>query len=126
MLKIEKPFWYGLTLGIFVILGLSLLFFLAYLTEGISLWSSHFKLYTHLNQSSGLNRNSLVTLNGVPVGFVHEVAVDENNIHQVKVTIKIENKLLNKIPADSFITLKTQGALGDKYLEITPGKVQKL
>jgi phospholipid/cholesterol/gamma-HCH transport system substrate-binding protein len=82
-----------------------------------------FKTYAHLHaqfeQVQGLDRGSIVSLSGVAVGNVESIDfVNEQRV--LDVTMKIEEKFLARIPEGSQVEIRTQGALGDKFIFIIP------
>jgi len=112
----------GLITGMFIIIGLVGLILSLFLSgDGLSLFDSKMTLYTELSQAKGISSGSLVALNGVTIGNVEKVDISPSDVKKIRVTLKIENRYNNKIPKDSLIELRTQGALGDRYLQITPG-----
>ncbi|MBI3606789.1 MAG: ATP-binding cassette domain-containing protein [Nitrospirae bacterium] len=59
----------------------------------------------------------LVKMAGVPIGKVEEMGLQDS---QAKVTFRIQPGA--KIPQGSYASVKATGLLGDKYVEIVPGK----
>ncbi|MCS6837976.1 MAG: MlaD family protein [Bdellovibrionaceae bacterium] len=114
----KKSIVTGIFLGIGIVV-ISLSFYLS--SSYLSFLDSRFALFTQLYQVQGIGPGSQVALNGMTIGNVERVEISPENIQQVKVLMKIDQKFLNRIPKDSSIELKTQGALGDKYLQIRPG-----
>jgi len=113
----------GIITGMFIVIGLVGLILSLFLTsEGLSLFDSKVKIYTELTQAQGITSGSLVALNGVTIGNVEKIDISLHDVKKIRVSLKIEKKYNHKIPIDSFIELRTQGALGDRYLQITPGE----
>lgn len=112
----------ALLTGMFIVVGtLGLILSLFLSGEGLPFMNSKVKIYTELTQSQGIASGSLVSLNGVIIGNVESIQISPQDIRKIRVQLQIQKKFDNKIPVDSIIELKTQGALGDRYLYITPG-----
>ncbi|OFZ30532.1 MAG: hypothetical protein A2622_09050 [Bdellovibrionales bacterium RIFCSPHIGHO2_01_FULL_40_29] len=104
-----------LAIGLFVLLGS-----IFTLGSNKSYFQEVFLVRAYFDSVQGLNKGSLVSLSGVKVGNVDGISFDGDR-NLVKVIIRIDAVYKNKIRKDSRIELRTQGALGDKFLFITPG-----
>lgn len=79
-------------------------------------------LKAHLNDISGLKKGSTVTLGGMSIGKVTDVQLlDGNGENLIEVTMEIRSNVLVRIKADSKAAVRTQGMLGDRYIEISMG-----
>lgn len=104
-----------LAIGLFVLLGSIFM-----LGSNKSYFQEVFKIRAYFDSVQGLNKGSVVSLSGVKVGNVDTISFHaERNL--VEVTIRVDSEFKNKIRKDSHLELRTQGALGDKFLFITPG-----
>ena len=63
-----------------------------------------------------------VRLAGMPVGYVSEQVFGSN--FQVRITLSFDKKL--DIPSDSSVTIETDGFLGAKHVELTPGADEEM
>jgi phospholipid/cholesterol/gamma-HCH transport system substrate-binding protein len=107
--------------GIFVFVGVILLAGAIIMLGGDRLIFARMHEYkVHLPQAQGLARGSIVTLVGVQVGNVRSVAFVSGTT-DVEVSINVEDGVYKRITQGSKVTVKTQGALGDKYIYIEPG-----
>lgn len=80
-------------------------------------------LKAHLNDVGGLKKGSSVTIGGMPIGKVIDITmVAADGVPKIEVLMSIRNDMKSKIKKDSIPTIKTQGMLGDRYLEIASGK----
>lgn len=107
--------------GAFVFGGI-ILFCLVIILLGANqfLFKPQFQLKISVNQSQGLDIGSIVTFAGINVGHVSRVDyVTESTT--VELTLDIDMAFQNAITNLSVAKIKTQGALGDKYVFITPG-----
>ncbi len=110
-----------LKVGLFLALGLFVLVFsIIILGSNKSLFKNSARLISFFDSVQGLNTGSIVSLAGVRIGNVETIDFDEAR-NLVKVIFMVDEKYTVKIKDDSKIELRTQGALGDKYLYITPG-----
>jgi len=78
-----------------------------------------YPLYLYFDSAAGLEKNTVVKLAGVKIGNVDDIRLKEG---QAEVTLDINNKV--KLRKGSTATLAALGLLGEKYLEILPGKQQ--
>lgn len=70
---------------------------------------------------AGLKIGAPVWLAGVDVGLVTDIDFkDPEKSNEVEVTLQIDRNALKKIGADSRVTIKTRGLMGEKYVDITP------
>lgn len=70
----------------------------------------------------GLKRGSTVTMGGMSVGKVTKIIFNETaGDCLIEVTMEIRSDLRSKIKTDSVPTVRTQGMLGDRYIEIGMG-----
>ena len=66
---------------------------------------------------AGLDKNAMVKMAGVPIGKVEELTLEDSH---ARVIYRINPGV--KIPQGSQAVMKATGLLGDKYIEILPGK----
>jgi phospholipid/cholesterol/gamma-HCH transport system substrate-binding protein len=104
--------------GIFVLLGLIVLTFF---TFRVSKWGliaeKGYRLTVDFDTASGLEPKSDVKMAGVPIGKVEEIQLVGN---RARLILRIHQGI--RIPIDSIGSIQTQGLLGEKYVEILPGK----
>lgn len=80
-----------------------------------------FILTARFKTVEGLAKGAQVQIAGIKVGTVEEIRFDPDSGKAV-VSMNINDAYRNFIPEDSRLFLKTKGLLGDKYVEIEPGK----
>jgi len=78
-----------------------------------------YPLYLYFDSAAGLEKKTIVKLAGVNIGYVNDIRLKEG---QAEVTLDIDNNV--KLRKGSTATLAALGLLGEKYLEILPGKQQ--
>jgi phospholipid/cholesterol/gamma-HCH transport system substrate-binding protein len=80
-----------------------------------------FVLKTQFRSVEGLVKGAQVQIAGIKVGTVKEIAFDPET-GKAAVSMEIKDSYRNAIPEDSRVSLKTKGLLGDRYVNIEPGK----
>lgn len=69
----------------------------------------------------GLVKGAQVQIAGIKVGMVKDISFD-SEAGKALVSMEINDSYRNRIPEDSRVSLKTKGLLGDRYVNIEPGK----
>ena len=108
--------------GIFVIFFSAVaLYFAFWLAKG-DITKDKFNIYyTYFNESvDGLNKDSVVKLNGVDVGRLKNLKIDSNNPSKIIATLYIKKGI--KITKDMYAVLTSQGLTGLRYINIIGGK----
>jgi len=81
------------------------------------------KLRVVMDDVAGLKEGAPVWLAGVDVGLVSDIHfADPRQSNEVTIRLEIDEGALKKIGADSTITIKTRGLMGEKYVDITPSQ----
>lgn len=108
--------------GLFLTFGL-IIILMTILTLGANknIFTPVARVFSYFESVQGLNEGSVVSYSGIVVGNVEGVEYDIEK-RKVRVQMKIDREKFKKIVADSTLEIKTQGALGDKYIYITPGE----
>jgi len=83
-----------------------------------------FVLSTHFEQVSGLKPGAVVMLSGVHVGNVTDLTLLPGDARGVKVDLAVFTSHRSEIRADAKASLGSQGLLGDKYVELSPGSAE--
>jgi phospholipid/cholesterol/gamma-HCH transport system substrate-binding protein len=104
--------------GIFVLAGLLVL---TYFTFRVSKWGliaeRGYKLTVDFDTAAGLEPKSDVKMAGVPIGKVEGIELAGN---RARLVLRVQENV--RIPVDSVASIQTQGLIGEKYVEIRPGK----
>ena len=104
--------------GIFVLLGIMVLTYFTFRISKLGgIAGKGYNLTVDFETAAGLEPKANVKMAGVPVGKVEEIRLVGNN---ARLVLRIDEGV--KIPVDSVATIQTQGLLGEKYVEILPGK----
>ena len=102
--------------GIFVFLGLLSLFVLSMQVNSFSNYGKKgYKLYSYINDATGLEKDAKVKMRGVNVGFLEDKQLSND---KVKLVLFISKNI--KIPKGSIISLSQDSMLGQKYIKIIP------
>jgi phospholipid/cholesterol/gamma-HCH transport system substrate-binding protein len=84
-----------------------------------SIFTTKIELNTVVTNAENLKEGASVQLKGVQVGKVS--GIEFLNVNQLRVSLSIDEKYKNWIREDSYVALKTQGVLGDMFIEILGG-----
>jgi phospholipid/cholesterol/gamma-HCH transport system substrate-binding protein len=107
------------TVGIFVMIGLLCIGYLAVILGRVSfLDTDNYRLYANFTSVSGLRVGGSVNMFGLGVGRVDRLDIDQQS-QQARVEIVIRKDI--KIYEDAMASIKTEGLIGDKYVNIDPG-----
>ncbi|NYT38000.1 outer membrane lipid asymmetry maintenance protein MlaD [Allopusillimonas soli] len=117
----RTDFWVGL----FVLLGIIALAFLALRAGNMSSFSfaPTYQVTARFDNLGGLKTRAPVKSSGVVVGRVASIGFD-NTRYQAVATLDIEEKY--QFPDDSSASILTSGLLGEQYVGITPGGSDKM
>lgn len=116
----RAPLSHQVKVGLFLGLGAIITFVSLFLVGGEGLIKKHAVLHARFDSVQGLNEGSVVSLTGIRIGNIKEfVFIPEAN--KLDVVMKIDADYLPRITEGSTVEIKTQGALGDKYIYINPG-----
>lgn len=107
--------------GVFVVLGLVLLCISILLLGGNKvLFKSYYRLNVKFDDVQGLFTGSVVSLAGIPIGNIKDITFSQKE-NQLQVNLVIDESFKNRITQGTLASIKTQGALGDRYIYLTPG-----
>ena len=108
-----------ITVGLFLVMGFLALGWLAMQLGEVS-WLTGAKSYTlnaEFNNISGVKLGADIQISGVTVGKVRQLRLNEDNLAMV--AMQIDKGV--KVPVDSIASVKSQGIIGDKFIQITLG-----
>lgn len=115
-----------LWVGVFVVMAVAALFFLALRVSGlVSLFGKQdsYELTAHFNNIGGLTPRAKVTMSGVTIGSVKSIQLDQKRL-DAKVILSIDNDT-KVISTDSYASIMTAGLLGEQFIGIEPGADDK-
>lgn len=107
------------TVGLFVVIGLLCVGYMAVKLGKVSLLGSdYYSLSAKFASVSGLRVNSAIEMFGIEIGRVERL--DVNQVEQTAVAVmKIRKD--TKIYDDAIASIRTAGLIGDRYISISPG-----
>jgi len=110
-----------LTVGVFMLIGLLALVFLALRVSGLSLQTSEetYRITAKFENIGGLTTRAKVTMAGVTIGRVTKIYLDrEDFVGVVEMAI---NKDVDNLAVDTSASILTAGILGEKYIGVIQG-----
>lgn len=107
--------------GLFVLLGMSALFFLTTQTTGGGNFSAAetYEVEARFGNVGSLKSRAPVAMSGVTIGRVTSVVFDPDTL-EAKVVFVIDSQY-DRIPDDSDASILTSGLLGSQYIGLQPG-----
>ena len=88
--------------------------------KGLFLQKTSF-LKAHLADVGGLKKGSSVTMGGMTIGRVTDIHFVANPEELIEVDFQVRSDIRGRIKADSICSVRTQGMLGDRYLDVSLG-----
>jgi phospholipid/cholesterol/gamma-HCH transport system substrate-binding protein len=120
--------WTELRVGLFVLVGLSVLAAGIFYVTGAGTIGPKYRLVTYLPEASLLSGGAPVRLDGVEVGNVESIRLApripgkaREKMRNVEVVMRVGRKYEDDILTDSAASLVTEGLLGNRYVNITRG-----
>jgi phospholipid/cholesterol/gamma-HCH transport system substrate-binding protein len=120
--------WTELRVGLFVLVGLSVLAAGIFYVTGAGTLGPKYRLVTYLPEVSGLANGAPVRLDGVEIGNVESIKiaprtgnVARDRTRNIEVVMRLAKKYQEYILTDSTVSLVTEGLLGNEYVEVTRG-----
>jgi phospholipid/cholesterol/gamma-HCH transport system substrate-binding protein len=107
------------SVGIFMILGLIAISFIAIRLGDLSMFGrDQYQVIARFTSASGLRSGAYVEAAGVRVGEIENIVFDTEEYYAV-VTMNIDTGV--KISEDAIASVRTAGIIGDKFIKLTPG-----
>jgi phospholipid/cholesterol/gamma-HCH transport system substrate-binding protein len=106
-----------LIVGVFVLLGVACLGYLAVKLGGMEvLGGNQYELVASFSNAGGLKSGSSVQIAGVEVGRVRAITLKD---YEAEVVLGIDNDV--EIDEEAIASVKTRGLIGEKYVGISVG-----
>jgi phospholipid/cholesterol/gamma-HCH transport system substrate-binding protein len=103
--------------GLFVLAALLVMGWMAFRLGSLNTYrDTYYQIDAVFDQVTGLKQGVAVEIAGIGVGHVSGITLQED---KAKVTMLILNGVT--LPVDTHAYVKSQGILGDKYVELVPG-----
>jgi phospholipid/cholesterol/gamma-HCH transport system substrate-binding protein len=120
--------WAELRVGLFVLVGLSVLAAGIFYVTGQQFLGPKYRLKTYLPEVAGLSSGAPVRIDGVEVGNVEKISIvprtpgkAQGKNRNIEVVMRIDKAHQDDILTDSTASLVTEGLLGNRYVNITRG-----
>jgi phospholipid/cholesterol/gamma-HCH transport system substrate-binding protein len=111
-----------LVVGIFVLVGLGCLAYLAIHLGKMEVWGGGYQVTATFDNISGLKMGASVEVAGVDVGRVESIKLTPGD--RAKVILRLEPGL--KLRDDAIASIRTKGIIGDKFVKLSPGNGEKV
>lgn len=119
MEQTAKKFEYKV--GAFVALGLLAIMISVLALGGNRMVLTRYSYYTtEFSEVSGLFVGSVISLQGLPIGNVKTISFSQK-ANRLSILLAIDSKFADRIKKGTSAEIRTQGALGDKYIFLSPG-----
>ncbi|MCB2216747.1 outer membrane lipid asymmetry maintenance protein MlaD [Desulfofustis glycolicus] len=108
-----------MTVGAFMVAGFLALVYLAFNLGEVGLFDRGrtYEIQAEFDNVSGVKKGATVQVAGVIVGEVSGIRLNDDQLAEL--TLKLDRTL--KVPTDSIASVKSQGIIGDKFIQITLG-----
>lgn len=108
-----------MVVGLFMVIGFAAFGYLALQLGEVSFLtdSKTYVIKAEFDNVAGVKKGASVQVAGVVVGEVSQVELGEDEL--AVLSFKIDNSL--KVPIDSMASVKSQGIIGDKYIQLSLG-----
>lgn len=120
----QRARWARFRVSVTTVVAIAILSVLLYLLTGGTLFEPKAMLITYLDDSLALANGAPVYMDGIKIGNVTSVELSrlKDPLKSVVVRFWVARQYLEQIPADSQTDLSSENVLGDKLLNIEPGK----
>ncbi len=108
--------------GAFVLAGLALFAFVLYLIgDRRGLFSESFTVYSELHGLNGVEVGTPVWVSGMSAGEVKGIEVPTRPGRPFRIRMQVDEALHSIVRADSVVSIRTEGLVGGRYLQIAAG-----
>jgi phospholipid/cholesterol/gamma-HCH transport system substrate-binding protein len=120
--------WEQIRVAGVVLVALAILVFGGYrLGQSAHLFGERYRLIAFLPDAGGLRVGGTVTVAGQLAGTVTAIdflPVDADTTRNLRLVVEVDERVREQIRGDSRARLRTQGLLGDKIFDISPGTLR--
>ena len=117
--------WDQLKVGVLILVALLILAVaIVKLGEAGNLFGKRYKLVAFVSNASGLRIGGGVTVAGQLAGSIKEIKFlppDADTARNLRLVVEVDRKVSEQVRRDSRARIRTQGVLGDKVFDISPG-----
>lgn len=106
--------------GVFIslLLGMAMAFIFM-LSSDSSLFSHRIIAKTRLNNAQNLKTGAAVQFKGIKIGSISNIEIEK--IDSIVISFTVNSQAMPFVKSDSHLSIRTQGVLGDKFIEILGG-----
>jgi phospholipid/cholesterol/gamma-HCH transport system substrate-binding protein len=87
-------------------------------------FSHHVDFFTQLTNTNGISPGSKVKVSGFNAGLVSAIQIPDRPSGKFRLKLHVDDKLHKLIREDSFVTVESDGLVGDKFLLVHDGSDQ--
>jgi phospholipid/cholesterol/gamma-HCH transport system substrate-binding protein len=117
--------WDQLKVGVLILVALLILgFAIVKLGQAGNLFGKRYKLVAFISNASGLRLGGPVTVAGQLSGSIKDIKFlppDADTTKNLKLVVEVDREVTEQVRRDSRGKIRTQGVLGDKVFDISPG-----
>ncbi len=127
MFELQSRYAISVRVGAFFLGIMALLAIGLFMVRGkTGLFEPKYTMQILFYNAKGINLGAPVKLAGVPVGYVKSIkfAPQTDDYHLI-VTVGIKKSVQSRIRSDSTAYLESSGIIGDKYIEVSMGSIEK-
>lgn len=115
--------WGSLKVGAVLVAAIAAALWASLTGGGTSIFDSKSEFLCYFANVNGLVKGSPVWMSGVEIGNVRRVSfVNIDSLRQVEVMCRVKSSVWDMITDNARVQLGSIGFLGDKYLELDPGR----
>ena len=110
--------------GLFMLIGFGAFVYLALQLGEVSFLTDNktYVIEAVFDNVSGVKKGASVQIAGVVVGEVSAIKLGEDEV--AILSLKVDKTI--ELPTDSMASVKSQGIIGDKYIQLSPGGYEEL
>jgi phospholipid/cholesterol/gamma-HCH transport system substrate-binding protein len=115
----------NIRVGAFLLITLAMLGTLVFLVGRVeSKFESKYDVKAEFQNVAGLNEGADVRVGGIRRGTVSHIRLPQRPDEKVMVAMSLNKDTFNVVKQDSIAAIKSEGLLGDKYVEVSFGSAQ--
>jgi phospholipid/cholesterol/gamma-HCH transport system substrate-binding protein len=111
-----------IAVGVFVLVGIACLLYLAMHLGEVQLFSRGYEVSADFDNISGLKVGAAVEVAGVDVGRVEQITITPDN--RAELQLMLSQRLILK--DDTIASVRTKGIIGDKFVKLSMGSSDKV
>ena len=117
--------WEQLKVGLVIVVALAILTVgMVRLGQAANLFTTRYELVAFVPNANGLREGGGVMVAGQLAGTIRKIEFldpDADTLRNLRIVLAVDETLKDQIRTNSSVRIRTQGLLGDKVLDISPG-----